>query len=104
MEAPVLCHRSVYKLTDFGAARELEEEEQFMSLYGTEEYLVSEYGCQCILYTRMLAPHSSGAWLPVYTGMLAPPSSGAWLPVYTYTSMLSAPPSSGEVWKAQRIC
>ncbi|KAK3579329.1 hypothetical protein CHS0354_029615 [Potamilus streckersoni] len=31
--------RSIYKLTDFGAARELEEEEQFMSLYGTEEYL-----------------------------------------------------------------
>lgn len=31
---------SVYKLTDFGAARELEEEEQFVSLYGTEEYLV----------------------------------------------------------------
>lgn len=33
--------RAVYKLIDFGAARELEEEEQFMSLYGTEEYLVS---------------------------------------------------------------
>ena len=32
--------RSIYKLTDFGAARELQEEEQFMSLYGTEEYLV----------------------------------------------------------------
>ena len=30
----------MYKLTDFGAARELQEEEQFMSLYGTEEYLV----------------------------------------------------------------
>ena len=36
-----LCFRSIYKLTDFGAAKELEhEEEQFMSLYGTEEYLV----------------------------------------------------------------
>ena len=36
-----LCSRSIYKLTDFGAAKELEhEEEQFMSLYGTEEYLV----------------------------------------------------------------
>lgn len=33
--------RSVYKLTDFGAARELEDDEQFVSLYGTEEYLVS---------------------------------------------------------------
>lgn len=32
--------RSIYKLTDFGAARELEDDEQFVSLYGTEEYLV----------------------------------------------------------------
>ncbi|XP_072026178.1 inhibitor of nuclear factor kappa-B kinase subunit epsilon-like [Amphiura filiformis] len=31
--------RSIFKLADFGAARELEEGEQFMSLYGTEEYL-----------------------------------------------------------------
>ncbi|XP_031423695.1 inhibitor of nuclear factor kappa-B kinase subunit epsilon isoform X2 [Clupea harengus] len=30
---------SVYKLTDFGAARELEDDEKFMSIYGTEEYL-----------------------------------------------------------------
>lgn len=29
----------VYKLTDFGAARELQDDQQFMSLYGTEEYL-----------------------------------------------------------------
>ncbi|XP_039262579.2 serine/threonine-protein kinase TBK1-like [Styela clava] len=29
----------VYKLTDFGAARELDDNEQFVSLYGTEEYL-----------------------------------------------------------------
>jgi len=29
----------IYKLTDFGAARELEEDQEFMSLYGTEEYL-----------------------------------------------------------------
>eukprot|EP00118_Oscarella_pearsei_P011377 m.76120 g.76120 ORF g.76120 m.76120 type:complete len:755 (+) comp35969_c0_seq1:593-2857(+) len=28
-----------YKLSDFGAARELRPEEQFMSIYGTEEYL-----------------------------------------------------------------
>lgn len=34
--------RSVYKLTDFGAARELEDDEQFVSLYGTEEYLVRD--------------------------------------------------------------
>ena len=33
--------RSVYKLTDFGAARELNDEEKFLSIYGTEEYLVS---------------------------------------------------------------
>lgn len=31
--------RFVYKLTDFGAARELEGSEEFMSIYGTEEYL-----------------------------------------------------------------
>ncbi|XP_062602166.1 serine/threonine-protein kinase TBK1-like [Saccostrea cucullata] len=31
--------RSIYKLTDFGAARKLEEEETFTSIYGTEEYL-----------------------------------------------------------------
>nr|CAG4642330.1 EOG090X01SN [Evadne anonyx] len=30
---------TIYKLTDFGAARELEDDQQFMSLYGTEEYL-----------------------------------------------------------------
>ncbi|KAJ8302294.1 hypothetical protein KUTeg_021281 [Tegillarca granosa] len=30
---------SVYKLTDFGAARRLDEEESFTSIYGTEEYL-----------------------------------------------------------------
>ncbi|KAF7693340.1 inhibitor of nuclear factor kappa-B kinase subunit epsilon [Silurus meridionalis] len=30
---------SVYKLTDFGAARELDDDEKFMSIYGTEEYL-----------------------------------------------------------------
>lgn len=29
----------VYKLTDFGAARELEGSEEFKSIYGTEEYL-----------------------------------------------------------------
>jgi len=35
--------RSVYKLTDFGAARQLPEDGEFMSLYGTEEYLVSHF-------------------------------------------------------------
>ena len=33
--------KTIYKLTDFGAARELQDDQQFMSLYGTEEYLVS---------------------------------------------------------------
>ncbi|XP_069489279.1 inhibitor of nuclear factor kappa-B kinase subunit epsilon isoform X2 [Ambystoma mexicanum] len=31
--------QSIYKLTDFGAARELGDEEKFVSIYGTEEYL-----------------------------------------------------------------
>lgn len=31
--------RSVFKLTDFGAARELQQDEEFISLYGTDEYL-----------------------------------------------------------------
>lgn len=35
---------TIYKLTDFGAARELEEDERFLSLYGTEEYLVRIFG------------------------------------------------------------
>lgn len=30
-----------FKLTDFGASRELQTGEEFMSYYGTEEYLVS---------------------------------------------------------------
>jgi len=33
----------VYKLTDFGSAREFDEDEMFMSMYGTEEYLVSDF-------------------------------------------------------------
>ncbi|XP_059531294.1 inhibitor of nuclear factor kappa-B kinase subunit epsilon isoform X2 [Myotis daubentonii] len=31
--------QSIYKLTDFGAARELDDDEHFVSVYGTEEYL-----------------------------------------------------------------
>lgn len=31
--------KTIYKLTDFGAARELQDHQQFVSLYGTEEYL-----------------------------------------------------------------
>lgn len=33
--------QSIYKLTDFRAARELDDDEKFVSVYGTEEYLVS---------------------------------------------------------------
>ncbi|XP_008113864.1 inhibitor of nuclear factor kappa-B kinase subunit epsilon isoform X1 [Anolis carolinensis] len=31
--------QSIYKLSDFGAARELDDDEKFESVYGTEEYL-----------------------------------------------------------------
>ncbi|XP_070700506.1 inhibitor of nuclear factor kappa-B kinase subunit epsilon [Pempheris klunzingeri] len=31
--------KSFYKLTDFGAARKLDDDEKFVSIYGTEEYL-----------------------------------------------------------------
>ncbi|NXD77673.1 IKKE kinase, partial [Halcyon senegalensis] len=31
--------QSIYKLTDFGTARELDDDEKFVSVYGTEEYL-----------------------------------------------------------------
>nr|XP_048286633.1 inhibitor of nuclear factor kappa-B kinase subunit epsilon isoform X5 [Myodes glareolus]XP_048286634.1 inhibitor of nuclear factor kappa-B kinase subunit epsilon isoform X5 [Myodes glareolus]XP_048286635.1 inhibitor of nuclear factor kappa-B kinase subunit epsilon isoform X5 [Myodes glareolus]XP_048286636.1 inhibitor of nuclear factor kappa-B kinase subunit epsilon isoform X5 [Myodes glareolus]XP_048286637.1 inhibitor of nuclear factor kappa-B kinase subunit epsilon isoform X5 [Myodes glareo len=31
--------QSIYKLSDFGAARKLDDEESFVSVYGTEEYL-----------------------------------------------------------------
>lgn len=41
--------RHIYKLTDFGAARELQEEEQFMSLCGTEEYLYPDMYARAVL-------------------------------------------------------
>lgn len=41
--------QSIYKLTDFGAARELEEDQQFMSLYGTEEYLHPDLYLRAVL-------------------------------------------------------
>lgn len=41
--------KSIYKLTDFGAARELEEDQQFASLYGTEEYLHPELYAKAVL-------------------------------------------------------
>ena len=49
----------MYKLIDFGAARQLQEEEQFMSLYGTEEYLVrhAKFSCNplCATYLYKVA-------------------------------------------------
>ncbi|XP_023217768.1 serine/threonine-protein kinase TBK1-like [Centruroides sculpturatus] len=46
--------KSVYKLTDFGAARELDDDQQFMSLYGTEEYLHPD------MYERAVLRHPVG--------------------------------------------
>lgn len=44
--------RSIYRLTDFGAAKEVEhEEEPFMSLYGTEEYLHPDIYEKAVLRT-----------------------------------------------------
>ncbi|XP_052284351.1 serine/threonine-protein kinase TBK1-like isoform X2 [Dreissena polymorpha] len=40
---------SLYKLTDFGAARELQEDETFTSIYGTEEYLYPRMYEQAVL-------------------------------------------------------
>lgn len=34
---------TIYKLADFGAARQLTDDENFTSLHGTEEYLVCLY-------------------------------------------------------------
>uniref|UniRef100_H2YBQ9 Protein kinase domain-containing protein n=1 Tax=Ciona savignyi TaxID=51511 RepID=H2YBQ9_CIOSA len=45
---------AVFKLTDFGAARELGDDEQFMSLYGTEEYLHPD------MYERAVLRKSAG--------------------------------------------
>lgn len=39
--------RLIYKLIDFGVVRRLEEEEIFIFIYGTEEYLV------CYVYIYM---------------------------------------------------
>ena len=50
----VACGRAVYKLIDFGAARELEEEEQFMSLYGTEEYLVRAHPVHADVFSMLI--------------------------------------------------
>ncbi|XP_023556976.1 inhibitor of nuclear factor kappa-B kinase subunit epsilon isoform X2 [Octodon degus] len=42
--------QSIYKLTDFGAARELDDEEKFISVYGTEEYLHPDIYKRAVLH------------------------------------------------------
>lgn len=60
--------QSVYKLTDFGAARELDDDEKFISVYGTEEYLVSGIMGTCCPKRRaslqLVAPHFPKASVP----------------------------------------
>lgn len=53
---------SIYKLTDFGAARELDDDQQFMSLYGTEEYLVSLFVCFELLTAKYPLTASWHVW------------------------------------------
>ncbi|NXJ67173.1 IKKE kinase, partial [Rostratula benghalensis] len=42
--------QSIYKLTDFGAARELDDDEKFVSIYGTEEYLHPDMYKRAVLH------------------------------------------------------
>ncbi|CAL8097022.1 unnamed protein product [Orchesella dallaii] len=44
---------SIYKITDFGAARELDEHEEYSSIFGTEEYLHPD------VYEQALLPDST---------------------------------------------
>ncbi|KAL5014042.1 hypothetical protein ScPMuIL_008312 [Solemya velum] len=46
--------RSVYKLTDFGAARELDDDDTFTSIFGTEEYLHPD------MYEKAVLRHQTG--------------------------------------------
>lgn len=46
---------SIYKLTDFGSAREQSSaEENFMSIHGTEEYLVRMLSCWWIIHINII--------------------------------------------------
>lgn len=68
--------QSVYKLTDFGAARELDDDEKFISVYGTEEYLVSGIMGTCCPKRRA----SPAAGCPSLSESLCPiPLHPAWL-------------------------
>ncbi|CAG5120800.1 unnamed protein product [Candidula unifasciata] len=55
--------RSVYKLTDFGAARELQQDEEFFSLYGTDEYLHPD------MYERAVLRRPRGQQFGVYVDL-----------------------------------
>ncbi|RUS77997.1 hypothetical protein EGW08_014258, partial [Elysia chlorotica] len=55
--------RSVFKLTDFGAARELQEDEEFLSLYGTDEYLHPD------MYERAVLRKSRGQQFGSYVDL-----------------------------------
>uniref|UniRef100_A0A2C9JUE3 Protein kinase domain-containing protein n=1 Tax=Biomphalaria glabrata TaxID=6526 RepID=A0A2C9JUE3_BIOGL len=54
---------SVYKLTDFGAARELQQDEEFISLYGTDEYLHPD------MYERAVLRRAKGQQFGVYVDL-----------------------------------
>lgn len=53
-------------LTDFGAARELSDEETFESIYGTEEYIVSELNMRPVyyLYTYIIFLYTESSFFP----------------------------------------
>ncbi|XP_038054120.1 serine/threonine-protein kinase TBK1-like [Patiria miniata] len=50
---------SVYKLADFGAARELAEGENFVSIYGTEEYLHPDVYERAVLRKPLVRPFTA---------------------------------------------
>ncbi|CAL1534551.1 unnamed protein product [Lymnaea stagnalis] len=54
---------SVFKLTDFGAARELQPDEEFLSLYGTDEYLHPD------MYERAVLRRAKGQQFGVYVDL-----------------------------------
>lgn len=56
---------TIYKLTDFGAARELQEGQQFVSLYGTEEYLHPDMYARAVL--RKIEGKTFGATVDLWS-------------------------------------
>ncbi|XP_072026174.1 serine/threonine-protein kinase TBK1-like [Amphiura filiformis] len=51
--------QATYKLADFGAARELQNDENFVSLYGTEEYLHPAMFGRALLRQPLLTPFTA---------------------------------------------